>query len=254
MRLQSLLTTALTAFTLTTLAGCGSLSTNTTTTTPAANNSNATASNTSRSESPSTTDTDISGNYDTTGTNPDGGTPYKADLTVTKRDQVYQFSWKSGDTNYDGVGVTTGNSAAVAYTTGKNGEGCGVVLYKINPDGSMTGKVGYWGENRMETEQATRKSGSDLEGEYDISGKNPDGQEYKGTLKVKKEGQGYQFMWSAPDTLEGFGIRGGDMVAVGFGDKQCAFVGYDIKPDGTLDGKWGAKTSKTLGTEVAKKK
>lgn len=48
--------------------------------------------------------------------------------------------------------------------------------------------------------------------------------------------------------------RAGNLVAVGLGGKQCAFVGYDVKPDGTLDGKWGGRTSKTLGTEVATKK
>lgn len=196
----------------------------------------------------------IAGEYDANGTNPDTGAAYKAALTITSRDDVYQFSWKSGNTNYDGVGVTTNNSVAVSYTTGTNGEGCGVVLYKINPDGSMDGKVGYWGENKMETEKAIRKSGSDVEGEYEITGKNPEGQEYKGTLKVKKEGLGYSFIWSAPDTLEGFGIKAGELIAVGFGGKQCSFVGYDIKADGTLDGSWGFKTSKKLGTEVAKKK
>jgi hypothetical protein len=196
----------------------------------------------------------IAGSYKANGTNPDNGTPYDAELTVTQRDDVYQFSWKSAGSDYDGVGVQSGNAVAVAYTTGKNGEGCGVVLYKVNPDGSMEGKVGYWGENKMETEKAVRKSGTDVEGEYEISGKNPDGQEYKGTLKVKKDGLGYDFLWSAPDTLQGFGIKAGDMIAVGFGGKQCAFVGYDVKSDGTLDGTWGGRGVKKLGTEVAKKK
>ena len=196
----------------------------------------------------------IAGNYEANGTNPDDGAAYKADLTVTQRDDVYQFSWKSGGNDYDGVGVQNGNAVAVAYTTGKDGQGCGVVLYKINADGSLDGKVGYWGENKMEVEKATRKSGTDLEGEYEISGKNPEGQEYKGNLKIKKDGLGYDFMWSAPDTLQGFGIRAGELIAVGFGGKQCAFVGYDVQADGTLDGSWGGRGVKKLGTEVAKKK
>lgn len=220
------------------------------TSTSPANTANS-AANTATSQAPPK---NIAGEYDASGTNPDTGAAYKAALTITPRDDVYQFSWTSGGNKYDGVGVTTNNSIAVSYTTGTNGEGCGVVLYKINPDGSMDGKVGYWGENKMETEKATRKSGTDVEGEYDIAGKNPEGQEYKGTLKVKKEGLGYSFVWSAPDTLEGFGIKAGELIAVGFGGKQCSFVGYDIQADGTLDGTWGFKTSKKLGTEVAKKK
>ncbi len=232
--------------------GCsGSVTTNSTNTTTANN----TAANTATANTPApAAPKNIAGEYDANGTNPDGGGAYKAALTVTSREDVYQFSWKSGSNVYDGVGVTNDSSVAVAFTTGKDGEGCGVVLYKVNADGSLDGKVGYWGENKMETEKAVRKSGSDLEGEYEISGKNPEGQEYKGKLAVKKEGLGYQFNWDAGDTLEGFGIRAGNLVAVGFGGKQCSFVGYDIQPDGTLDGKWGFKTSKALGSEVAKKK
>lgn len=197
----------------------------------------------------------IAGNYSATGTNPDDSGKYEADLVVTKRDDVYQFSWNSKGTAYDGVGVHTDNAVAVAYTTGKNGDGCGVVLYKVNADGSLDGKVGYWGENKMETEKAIRKSGSDLEGEYDISGKNPEGQEYKGTLKVSKSGLGYDFNWKTPESsLQGFGIKAGELIAVGFGDKQCAFVGYDVKADGTLDGSWGGRGVKKLGTEVAKRR
>lgn len=225
-----------------------------TSTSNSTNASNTTASNTAANLPTQSAPKNLAGEYDANGTNPDGGAAYKAALTITPRDDVYQFSWKSGTTNYDGVGVHTDNAVAVAYTTGTNGEGCGVVLYKINADGSLDGKVGYWGNNKMETEKAIRKSGTDLDGEYEISGKNPDGQQYKGSLKVKKEGLGYDFTWTAPETLQGFGIRGGDMVAVGFGGKQCAFVGYDVKADGTLDGKWGGRVSKSLGTEVAKKK
>lgn len=232
--------------------GCsGGVTTNTTTNTAA----NTAPANTASANTPApAAPKNIAGEYDANGTNPDNGGAYKAALSVTSREDVYQFSWKSGSNVYDGVGVTNDSSVAVAFTTGKDGKGCGVVLYKVNADGSLDGKVGYWGENKMETEKATRKSGTDLEGEYEISGKNPDGQEYKGKLAVKKEGLGYEFKWSAPDTLEGFGIRAGNLVAVGFGGKQCSFVGYDIKSDGSLDGRWGFKTSKTLGTEVAKKK
>src|SRR5262249_55291805 len=129
-----------------------------------------------------------------------------------------------------------------------------VVLYKIASDGSLDGKVGYWGVNTMESEHATRTNGTGLEGEYDITGKNPEGKEYKGKLKVKQEGQGYGVSWDAGTPLEGFGMKAGDLVAVGFGGKQCAFVGYDVKDDGTLQGRWGNQASTSFGTEVATKK
>jgi hypothetical protein len=203
---------------------------------------------------PKPVEKDIAGNYAATGTNPDGQGEYKADLAITKQGEVFQFSWVSAGRDYDGVGVVNGDHAAVSYVDGTNGKGCGVVLYQITEDGSLQGKVGYWGVNEAEVETARRTGGSDLEGDYSIKGTNPEGKDYAGKLTVSKAGEGYKFKWDAGASLEGFGIRGGDMVAVGFGGKQCAFVGYDIKDDGTLDGKWGNAASKVFGTEIAKKK
>lgn len=231
----------------------GTNSSGSTSNTSPANNTNSNTSTSSSTPAPAKT-IDIAGKYDAVGTNPDGGGEYKAELTVTKRDDVYQFSWVSGKNSYDGVGVMTDGEVAVSYTDGPNGKGCGVVLYKIAADGSMNGKVGYWGTNTMETESAKRTSGTDLEGSYDIEGKNPEGKPYKGKLDVKKDGEGYSFKWSAGVELTGFGIRAGEFVAVGFGGKQCSFVGYDVQADGTLAGKWGGQGSTKFGTETAKRK
>jgi len=195
----------------------------------------------------------ITGEYAATGTNPDGS-KYAADLVVTQRGDVYQFSWESGGRSYDGVGVANRDTVAVGFTDGKDGKGCGVVLYDINPDGSLSGKSGYWGVDTQERELAERTSGTGLEGKYKVSGTNPGGQEYTGSLDVSRNGAGYAFKWNAGETFTGFGIRTGDDIAVGFGGDKCAFVSYDINPDGTLDGKWGGPGSNTVGTELAKKK
>ena len=197
---------------------------------------------------------DIAGQYSVSGANTDGQGNYTGDLVVTNRDEVYQFSWDSMGKKSDGVGVQTDNTVAVAFTDGTNGKGCGVVLYKILPDGSLDGKAGYWGVNQSESEKAVRTSGTDLQGEYEITGKNPDGKEYKGKLTVKQEGSGYQFNWTAPSAFEGFGVKQGNTVSVGLGGKQCGFVAYEVKSDGSLDGKWGGFGTKTFGTETAKKK
>lgn len=197
---------------------------------------------------------DISGKYSATGTNENGAGAYQAEITVTKRDDVYQFSWTSGSNTYDGVGVKTDDTVAVAFTEGTDGKGCGVVLYKVGSDGSLDGKAGYWGVNSQETEKGTRKSGSGFDASYAITGKNSNGAPYEGTLDVKKDGSGYAFTWKAPETVSGFGMLNGDMAAAGLGGNKCGFVMYEVKPDGTLDGKWGGQGSKSFGTEVAKKK
>lgn len=196
---------------------------------------------------------DISGAYSITGLNESGGGQYGGNLNVTKRGDVYQFTWASGQRKYDGVGVQNENQVAVAFAEGADGKGCRVVLYKIKPDGELDGKTGWWGVETSATESAIRKSGTDLDGDYRVTGTNFDGSGYKGDLAVQKKAAGYAFNLDAGTPISGFGVRQGDKVAVGFGGKQCGFVSYEIKSDGTLDGKWGSANSSSIGTETAKK-
>jgi hypothetical protein len=223
-----------------------------------ADNTTSTAGSPASSPAKTTTTTtsapkDISGKYTVSGTNENGAGDYKGTLDVTKRDEVYQFSWDTAGKKFDGVGVQNASAVAVSFADGTNGKGCGVVLYKINADGSLDGKAGYWGVNESETETATRTSGSDLVGEYDIKGTNPEGKDYTGKLSVKAAGSGYAFSWAGANPLQGFGIKQGDSVAVGIGGEQCSFVSYVVNSDGSLDGKWGSYGSTSVGTETAKK-
>jgi hypothetical protein len=192
---------------------------------------------------------DIAGKYNITGTNPDGGA-YKGTMEVITRGDVYQFKWDAGS-QYDGVGVQNGNIIAVSYSTGSNGKGCGVDDYDIQADGTLTGKWGYWGTNEMGTENAMRTSGSSLTGEYDATGKNPDGKAYKAKLSVEPAGNLYHFVWS--NNSEGVGVKRGNNVAVGIGGARCGFVTYQVQSDGSLDGIWGGGGSDKTGTENAMK-
>jgi hypothetical protein len=191
---------------------------------------------------------DIAGKYNIVGTNPDGGS-YKGTLEIIPHGDVYQFRWDAG-TQYDGVGVANGNVVAVAFANGANGKGCGVVDYEIAGDGTLDGRWGYWGVDAAGSEKATRSGGSGLEGEYDATGKNPDGKEYKTKLTVEPAGKLYRFVWS--NNTDGVGIKRGTNVAVGIGGKRCGFVAYQIKPDG-LDGIWGGYGTDQTGTEKATK-
>jgi hypothetical protein len=192
---------------------------------------------------------DIAGKYNVTGSNPDGGA-YKGTLEIIPHGDVYQFRWNAG-TQYDGVGVANGTVVAVAFANGPNGKGCGVIDYEIASDGALDGKWGYWGVNEAGSEKATRSSGSGLEGEYDATGKNPDGKEYKAKLTVEPAGNLYRFVWS--NNTDGVGIKQGNNVAVGIGGARCGFVAYEIKSDGILDGIWGGYGSDKTGTEKAAK-
>ena len=193
--------------------------------------------------------TNLGGRYTVFGTNPDGG-EYTGSLEVIPRGGVYQFRWNAG-TQYDGIGVTNGHIVAVAFASGTNGTGCGVVDYTVMSDGTLDGKWGYWGTSAGGTERARRVSGRGLEGEYNATGSNPDGKRYQVNISVQAAGSGYKFTWS--NNSEGFGIRRGDNVAVGIGGERCGFAAYEIKADGSLDGVWGGYGSERTGTEKATK-
>ena len=217
-----------------------------------------TSSTTNKTEAPRNTNSstsapaappDIAGKYNVVGSNPGGGT-YKGTLEIIPHGDVYQFRWNAG-TQYDGVGVANGSVVAVAFANGPNGKGCGVVDYEIGSDGALDGKWGYWGTDEAGTEKAIRTSGSSLAGDYDATGKNPDGKEYKAKLTVEPAGNLYRFVWS--NNTDGMGIKQGSNVAVGIGGARCGFVAYEIKPDGTLDGIWGGYGSDKTGTEKATK-
>jgi hypothetical protein len=226
------------------MVGCKSSLNSTASTTNqdhAPKNTNSSRSTTSAPATPP----DIAGKYNITGTNPDGGV-YKGTLEIIPHGDVYQFRWDAGR-QYDGVGVVNGNVVAVAFANGPNGKGCGVVDYEI-ADGALDGKWGYWGVNEAGTEKATRTGGSGLAGDYDATGKNPDGKEYKAKLTIEPAGNLYRFVWS--NNADGVGIKQGTNVAVGIGGKRCGFVAYEIKPDG-LDGIWGGYGSDQTGTEKA---
>jgi len=225
--------------------GCKS-SNNSNTSTQSSQTASSNTSSSSANKPAPETHANIGGKYTITGTNPNG-TMYRGALEVIEHGDVYQFRWNAGN-QYDGVGVVNGDVVAVAFANGPNGTGCGVVDYNIQEDGSLIGRWGFWGKDEAGTENATRTSGTGLEGEYDGSGKNPNGTTYKVKITVEPAGNLYRFVWS--HNTDGVGIKQGDNVAVGIGGARCGFVGYEIKSNG-LEGIWGGYGSDRTGTEKA---
>jgi len=147
--------------------------------------------------------TDISGKYDVTGIS-ETGPRYAGELQVIRHGDVYEFNWNVGD-QYEGVGVTNGKTVAVAWTSGNNGRGCGVVSYSILPNGTLDGIWGMWGTSDAGYEKATRVRGAGLAGYYRVSGENPDESPYETTLTITAQGRGYEFQWD--NNWSGFGIN-----------------------------------------------
>lgn len=196
---------------------------------------------------------DIAGSYKVNGTGINGNN-YNGNLAVTKRDEVYQFSWEVGQEKYEGIGVQSGNAVAAAYTIGTDGKGCGAVIYKINPDDSIEGKWGTWGVNQSGAEKAVPNGKTaDSTGTFDVDGTNPNQSSYKGKLDIERSSADvYQFSWDVGTKYVGTGIKVGEYLAAGSGSKQCGFVIYEVR-DGKLSGKWGVPGATELGTELAVK-
>src|SRR5688500_16452292 len=65
---------------------------------------------------------------------------------------------------------------------------------------------------------STDSKEGDVAGDYTVTGKNPNGQSYKGDLTIRKQEEVYQFSWTvAGSNYDGVGVRDGDLIAVGYG-------------------------------------
>jgi len=173
-------------------------------------------------------------------------------LTIQPQGDAYGFRWTTTKGTRVGTGVQIGNATAASFAATGGGQGCGVVLYKIASDGSLTGRIGLWGEGKYATETAIRVEGRSFVGKYSVKGTSPDGKPYQGTLAIVKDGSGYDLTWSLPEPRLAFGIWKGSVAAASFGGRQCSFALYDVQSNGNLDGNWGGQAAVTFGTETAK--
>lgn len=187
---------------------------------------------------------DLSGAYGVSGTNPDGS-DYTGTLEVIRHDGVYQFSWAVGDAQ-EGIGMEADHSVAVGY----GGEGCGVVLYRVDSGGELQGRWALYGASDPGTETAVQTSGGSLAGTYDVQGTNPDGTPYTGTLAIEANGDTYSVTWNAGGTYVGVGLLDGDTFATSYGGEACGVALYRMQGTG-LSGWWAPYGSPAVGTETA---
>lgn len=82
----------------------------------------------------------LAGDYVVNGKNMLDGSAYKGGLSIFKESDHWRFSWRTG-TNYEGYGIESDGRIAVSFGAAT----CGVVLYRIQPDGSLKGLWKYRG-------------------------------------------------------------------------------------------------------------
>jgi hypothetical protein len=88
-------------------------------------------------------------------------------------------------------------------------------------------------------------------GEYDATGKNPDGKQYKAKLTVEPAGSLYHFVWS--NNSDGSRNQARQQRRGGHRRHALRIRTYQVQSDGSLDGLWGGGGSDKTGTEKATK-
>ena len=93
---------------------------------------------------------DLAGKYAVKGTNPGHADTYQGEALVVRQGDVYVVAWRIGSQQFMGTGLHVENSFAVVY----EGEGApaGLVLYKIHPNGELTGIYTNLGQTEVGTE------------------------------------------------------------------------------------------------------
>jgi len=91
-------------------------------------------------------------------------------------------------------------------------------------------------------------------GIYDITGTNPDGSQYIGTLMVEQVGLlSFRLEWTiGPDVIQGVGMVSGLSFASAFSLGQNPSMGvYELLPNGQLVGQWTTIGAFAAGQETA---
>ena len=93
-------------------------------------------------------------------------------------------------------------------------------------------------------------------GIYDVTGTNPDGSAYIGTLELEQIGLlSFRLRWNiGPDVIEGVGMVSGLSFATAFslgGGSSPSMGIYELRPDGQLVGQWTTIGAFAAGQETA---
>ena len=75
--------------------------------------------------------------YDDEGTNADGSTYSGSAVIEATSSDTCSITWKVGGTSYDGYCMRSGDTLAAAYA---DGDDVGLVIYQVEPDGTLRGE------------------------------------------------------------------------------------------------------------------
>lgn len=182
--------------------------------------------------------------YALEGTNPDGGN-YEGTMTVTFGENTAQIVQETPGATLNGTGILQGSVISAVYGE----DTCGVMGYQVQDGGSLAGVWTMLGTDTVSTETALPIN---IAGAHSVTGTNPDGSEYTGTLDVAADNQVHTFTWTLGNgEIPGVGILRGNYAAVGFGGEDCSVASFFVLPSGSLSGLWTVVGKNTVGEEFA---
>ena len=177
------------------------------------------------------------------------GTSYEGAIKFSKRGAGYHLQWNTNAGSYQGIALKNGNNLFVGWGNGIYG----VAAYKINKDGTLSGKWMESKEGTAGTENLSGGKANVIEGTYKVNGSMSE-KAYQGGLTIKKTGSVYQIDWQLkPSGPKGVGIIVGGYLVVGWGyGTSFGVVNYAIKGNKML-GRWTIGAADREGIENLKK-
>ena len=212
------------------------------------------------------TRTDYSGAYSIAGKNPDGSS-YTGSMTVTPYGDGYRVTAVYGNETWRGIGNDIGDYLAVAFLDGTNPV---ISIFKVSGNNTLEG---FWqgADNAKEGSEtatlaarrfslipstANTTTRYDYAGTYAVSGKNPDGSSYTGSLSLTPFGDGYRATFvSGNETWSGVATDFAGYLAIAYRAGSIPNVSiFELQRNGSLVGYWQDYDSQKEGQETATKR
>ena len=184
----------------------------------------------------------LTGVYRVSGTNPNGSR-YRGMVSLALSGKKYEFKWWIGQQVFNGKGRFAGRMLVVDWGS------TSPVIYTLRNDGRLDGE---WADGRaMETLDVFAHAAPDavprLGGRYQVSGRNPNGSSYSGTVTIISEGSRYRLSWNIGSTsYRGTGTLNDNLLTVDWG--SATPVVYAISADGRLRGLWAGGNAEEILT------
>lgn len=175
--------------------------------------------------------TTLAGIYRAEGINPNGN-HYRGMVALMPAGDEFRFKWWIANEAFTGAGRLAGRMLVVNW-----GQKTPVV-YTFSTGDKLDGE---WADGRAtETlDLFARAAAGQLpapHGRYRVTGRNPDGTDYTGSVSITNNSGAFSLEWQVGSTYQGTGTLDGNILTVNWG--SATPVIYALAADGTLTGLW----------------